>query len=70
MVSSTSSADADVRMEDDVLTLDDLECWQNKRPLVKYDAMIVYGEEDEDADFAAHLRDRMEMAGLKVRKEI
>ena len=65
----------------------DQECRQNGRPLVKYDAMLIYATdevyqkghplqgqplpESERSDvFAAHLRERMESAGLQVLKAV
>ncbi len=56
----------DLRMDEDLLTLQDLECRQAGRPLVKFDAMLVYGDDDEDVAFADHLRERLEAARLQV----
>ena len=66
-----------------LLTVQDQECRQNGKPLVKYDAMLIYATDEvhpkghplqgqplPDAErsdvFAAHLRERMESAGLQV----
>ena len=68
------------------LTVQDQECRQNGKPLVKYDAMLIYATDEvhpkghplqgqplPDAErsdvFAAHLRERMESAGLQVSKQ-
>ena len=65
------------------MTVQDQECRQNGKPLVKYDAMLIYATDEvhpnghplqgqplPDAErsdvFAAHLRERMESAGLQV----
>ena len=48
------------------LTLHDFEALQNGKSLTKYDAMILHGDEPYDEDFACHLTQRMEEAGLTV----
>ena len=50
------------------LTLHDFAALRKGEPLTKYDAMIVHGDDSYDEDFAFHLTERLEMAGLKVRK--
>ena len=61
--------------------LQDQECRQNGQPLVKYDAMLIYATDEADEKgrplpdkersdlFAEHLRERMEAAGLTVRRK-
>jgi len=48
------------------LTLQDVEALASGKPLTKYDAMVLFGESDEDIGFGSHLIERCEDAGLKM----
>lgn len=48
------------------LTLQDVQALASGKPLVRYDAMVLFGEGDEDVAFGSHLIQRCEDAGLKV----
>ena len=47
------------------LTLQDVETLANGGPLVQYDTMVLYGQDERDQLFAADLIERAENAGLK-----
>ena len=47
------------------LTLQDVETLANGGPLVQYDTMVLYGQDEGDQLFAADLIERAEYAGLK-----
>ena len=49
------------------LTLQDVETLSKcpDGPLIRYDTMIVYGTSQRDMNFAAHMTERLEMAGLQ-----